>query len=131
MVSACAGFQVTGFAENGDRTNYEHTQIRYAPGKYAEGYTTLLAVGTLNITEAISTDNTLGADVLIVVGRDYPRLRPVTRVTTTPPSGSSSTAPASTTTTTTTTTTVPQSTVDTRFVPVDKKTNGPLVGCPS
>jgi LCP family protein required for cell wall assembly len=127
-----AGFQVSGTAEDGDRTNYQQTQIRYAPGKYAQGYTTLLAVGTLNIIPAISATNTLGADVLVVVGRDYPQLRPVTGPTTTPSqSASSSTAPTSTSSSTTTPTTRSRPTVDTRFVPVDPKTNGPLVGCPS
>lgn len=125
-----AGFQVSGSAAPGDRSNYEHTQIRYAPGKYAEGYTTLLAVGTLNLIEGISIDNTLGADVLVVVGRDYPQLRPVTGTTTSSPFASSTTAPTSTTTTTATTTSVPRATVDTRFVPVDPRTNAPLVGCP-
>src|ERR1700730_14978742 len=126
-----AGFQVTGTAADGDRTNYERTQIRYAPEKYAQGFTTLLAVGTLNIIPAISTMNTLGADVLVVVGRDYPQLRPVTGSTTAPTqSASSSTAPTSTSSTSTTSTTVPRPTVDTLFVPVDPKTNGPLVGCP-
>jgi LCP family protein required for cell wall assembly len=126
-----AGFQVTGTAADGDRTNYERTQIRYAPDKYAQGFTTLLAVGTLNVIPAISTTNTLGADVLVVVGRDYPQLRPVTGSTTAPTqSASSSTAPTSTSSTSTTSTTVPRPTVDTLFVPVDPKTNGPLVGCP-
>jgi hypothetical protein len=127
-----AGFQVSGTAEDGDRTNYQQTQIRYAPDKYAQGYTTLLAVGTLNIIPAISATNTLGADVLVVVGRDYPQLRPVTGPPTTPSqSASSSTVPTSTSSSTTTTTTRSRPTVDTRFVPVDPKTNGPLVGCPS
>jgi LCP family protein required for cell wall assembly len=127
---SAAGFQVTGSAEDGDRTNYEQTQIRYAPGKYAEGYTTLLAVGTLNIIPAISATNTLGADVLVVVGRDYPQLRPVTGPTTTPSQSASSSTAATSTSSSTTTTTVSRPTVDTRFVPVDTKTNGPLVGCP-
>ncbi len=128
-----AGFQVSGSAEEGDRTNYQQTQIRYAPGKYAEGYTTLLAVGTLNLIPAISAQNTLGADVLVVVGRDYTQLRPVTGATPTPSqSVSSSTAAASSTSSSTTTsTTVAPPTVDTRFVPVDPKTHEPLVGCPA
>ena len=134
-----AGFRVSGTAQDGDRSNYQHTQIRYAPDKYPQGYTALLAIGTLNITEAISAQNTLGADVLVVVGRDYPQLRPVSGAPTTPsrsdssavPSSTSSSTSPSTAVTSTTSTTAPQPTGDTRFVPVDPKTNEPLVGCPS
>ncbi len=128
---AAAGFQITGPAVDADRSNYKETQVRYAPGKYAQGYTTLLEVGTLKIAEAISAENTLGADVLVVVGRDYAQLRPVNETTTTRPQSASPTTETSTTTSTsTTTTTLAKPTADTRYVPVDPKTNGPLVGCP-
>ncbi len=127
-----AGFKSAGPAEDADRSDYK-TQVRYAPGKFTQGYTVATAVGTLNLVEAASAKNTLGGDVLVIVGTDYSSLKhrfdlvpkpanlPTTTLTTAGPSP----------TTITTTTTVPKETVDTRFVPVDPKTGGPLVGCPS
>jgi polyisoprenyl-teichoic acid--peptidoglycan teichoic acid transferase len=127
------GFKSAGAAEDADRSDYK-TQIRYAPGKFNEGYTVAVATGTLNLVEAASAKNTLGGDVLLIVGTDYLSLKhrfdliphPANLPSTTATS-STSIAPAPTTTTTT----VPRQTVDTRFVPVDPTTGGPLVGCPT
>jgi LCP family protein required for cell wall assembly len=132
-----AGFQVTGAAEEADR-RYDYTQVRYAPGKYAEGYTTIVGIGTLQIVEAISAENTLGADVLLVVGRDYGKLKrdftptkaPAASATTGPGAPGATSTSRSTSTTSTTVTTLPQVTPNTKFVPVDPKTGDPLVGCP-
>jgi hypothetical protein len=105
----------------------------YAPGKFNEGYTVAIAAGTLNLVAAATAKNTLGGDALLIVGTDYPSLRhgfdkipkpanlPVTTTT----------KPSSTTSIPTTTTTAPRTTVDTLYVPVDPKTGGTLVGCPS
>ena len=92
-----------------------------------------VAVGTPNLVEAASAKNTLGGDVLLIVGRDYDKLKHrfdlVPRPTGLPPSTSTTSttveAPVSTTTTT-----VARPIVDTRFVPVDPKTGAALVGCP-
>ena len=129
-----AGFQSAGPAEDADRSDYK-TQIRYAPGKFREGYTVALAVGTLNLVPAASAKNTLGGDALLIVGRDYDSLKHrfdlVPRPTNASPTSSTTPTSSIAPTTTTTTTTVPHETVDTRFVPVDPKTGGPLVGCPT
>jgi hypothetical protein len=134
-----AGFNVVGPAQDADRDDYSRTQVRYAPDKFAAGVTAATALGTINVVEAISRRNTLDADVLVIIGKDYKELaRPFFQTgstTTTPgaPIEETTTTTTSTTTpqTSTTPTTTPQSNVDTRFVPVDPKTGGPLVGCPS
>lgn len=127
-----AGFHVIGTPADADRSDYEQTQIRYAPGKYAEAVTIAPAVGTLNLVPAISRQNTLNADVLVIVGRDYDNLKhgyaSITTGVTAPTSAPRSTS--TTAATSTTTTTLPATTVNTLFVPVDKD-GGPLVGCPS
>jgi LCP family protein required for cell wall assembly len=133
---AAAGFHMLGAPEDADRNDYGRTQVRYAPGEYQQAYTTAPTVGTLNMVEAISKKNTLDADVLIIVGRDLDKLNPTSATTTTTGASTSVTNPTQSTTTTTstvpqsTTSTTPSRTVDTRFVPVDPKTGGPLVGCP-
>ena len=129
-----AGFVSAGPAADADRSDYQ-TQVRYAPGKFNEGYTVAVAAGTLNLVAAASAKNTLGGDVLLIVGRDYDTLkhgfnlipRPLVAPSTVPnPSTTVHTVP-----TTTTTSTTIKTTVDTRFVPVDPKTGGALVGCPT
>jgi LCP family protein required for cell wall assembly len=134
-----AGFVAAGPAEDAQRSDYE-TQVRYAPGKFLEGITAAHAAGTSNLVPAPSTKFTLGGDVLVIVGTDYARLKhgfdSVTHIpgaktsTSTAPVGTPTTTAAATSTTSTTTTTVPRQSVDTRFVPVDPKTGGQLVGCP-
>ncbi len=129
-----AGFKSAGPAQDADRSDYT-TQIRYAPGKFTEGYTVATALGTLNLVEAASAKNTLGGDVLVIVGTDYNSLKHrfdlIPRPANLPPTSVTSTTVRLSPTSATTTTTVPKSTVDTRFVPVDPKTGGPLVGCPT
>jgi hypothetical protein len=126
-----AGFRVLDGGGDADRTDYARTQLRYAPGRWAEGYTVATAVSTLNLVAAISEENTLHADVLVIVGRDYgtlPHEFPVPAGgSTTVPATAITTAPAATSTTTTPDT--PQ--VDARFIPVDPEGGGPLVGCPT
>ncbi|MFM8237630.1 MAG: LCP family protein [Actinomycetota bacterium] len=136
-----AGFSVAPDPGEADRTSYGRTQIRYAPGRWPEGFTVANAVGTLNFVQAISEANTLGAEVLVVVGRDYDSLRhafvrPGVGTTTSVPTGATgSGAPPATGVPSTTTSSVPIDPVparaNSRFVPVDPETGGPLVGCPS
>jgi len=140
---AAVGFRSAGAAEDADRSDYKFTQVRYAPGKFREGYTLATALGTLNLVEAASAKNTLGGDVLVIVGRDYGSLkhrfdlvpRPagttVSTATTSTTIGAATSTSVGTATSTTTSTTVLRVTVDTRFVPVDPKTGGALVGCPT
>jgi LCP family protein required for cell wall assembly len=129
-----AGFKSAGPAEDADRSDY-NTQIRYAPGKFREGYTIAVAVGTPNLVPAASAKNTFGGDALLIVGRDYDTLKHRFDLVPRPAGSTASSSTTSTTsgipTTTTTSTTVPKVTVDTRFVPVDPKTGAALVGCPS
>jgi len=133
-----AGFKAYGPPADADRSDYK-TTVRYAPGHFQEGYTVAVAVGTLNLVQAASAKDTLGAHVLLVVGGDYDSLKhhfdqvpkPATATSTSvPTSGSTTTTVPVTIAPSTTTTTVP-STVDTLLVPVDPKTGGPLIGCPS
>jgi LCP family protein required for cell wall assembly len=129
-----AGFKSAGDAVDADRSDYD-TQVRYAPGKFQQGYTAAVAVGTLRLVPAASANNTLGGDALLIVGRDYDKL--THNFDRFPRPAGSSVAPASSSTTvrlpttSTTSTTAPRETVDTRFVPVDPKTGAALVGCPS
>jgi LCP family protein required for cell wall assembly len=123
------GFKVVGYGD-ATRSDYEKTQVRYGPGLVSKGFTTAYFLNTLS--SVVETTNasvklgskTLRGDVLVVVGRDYPKLdgllsKPVASTTTTP-------VPASTTTTTTT----PSVTVNTQYVPVSANGLEPLVGCP-
>jgi LCP family protein required for cell wall assembly len=136
--TALAQFEAAGFrVTNGgaaDRSTYDRTQIRYAPDKFAEGFTAATAVSTINLLPAIDAQNTLGADVLVVIGRDYnalPHRFPGTAVAPT-----STTAPVQDTTTTaaapptTQEKPTPPQQVNSKYVPVDPKNRGPLVGCP-
>jgi polyisoprenyl-teichoic acid--peptidoglycan teichoic acid transferase len=126
-----AGFHSAGPPADADRADY-NTEVRYAPGKFREGYTVAIAVGTIHLVEAPSAKNTFGGDALLIVGRDYDSLRHrfdlVPRPANLPPPSSTTTfiAPG-----TTTSTTVAQPTIDSDFVPVDPHTGGTLVGCPA
>ncbi len=127
-----AGFTSAGPAEDADRSDFK-TQVLYAPGKFNEGYTVAIAAGTLNLVQAATAKNTLGGDALLIVGTDYGSLKhgfdkipkPANLPSTT------TTTPSVTTSTATTTTTTARTTVNTNYVPVDPKTGGTLVGCPS
>jgi LCP family protein required for cell wall assembly len=129
------GFKFSGPAVDAAGAAYPHTQIRWAKGKEVQGVTAAYATGARQSGEALKASDTTGADVLVVVGRDWNTLShhfatpsPTTTVTgvttTTIVAAGSTAAPA----TTTTTTTIPQYEKD--YVPVDPKTGGILVGCP-
>jgi hypothetical protein len=127
-----AGFHSAGPPADADRADYE-TEVRYAPGKFREGYTVAVAVGTIHLVEAPSAKNTFGGDALVIVGRDYDTLRHrfdlIPRPANLPAASSTTTSIAPHPTTTSTT--VARPTVDTRFVPVDPHSGGTLVGCPT
>jgi LCP family protein required for cell wall assembly len=130
-----AGFQTKWDPSDASRDDFAQTQIRVAPGKGIQGYTVALASGTNRVVDALTRRDTLDADVLVIAGRDWDSLThnfhytATARTTTTRAAGTTPTSQAAPQTTATSTTT-PRVTVDTRFVPVNPKTGGALVGCP-
>jgi LCP family protein required for cell wall assembly len=119
---------IDGGAGDASDSNFPKTQVRYAPGKAADGLTVALYLGTSNVVEAASTtlrfgDQRLNGDVIVVIGRDYPDLRGLLAR---PATSQSSTTVAGASSSTTTTIEVP----DTRYVPVSTNGLRPLVGCP-
>jgi len=125
-----AGFKSAGPAEDADKSDYK-TQVLYAPGKFQQGYTVAAAVGTLNLVPAATAKQTLGGDALLIVGTDYGSLKHGFAKLPKPANLPSTTKPVATSTSSTTSTTVPHTTVNTSYIPVDPKTGGTLVGCPS
>jgi LCP family protein required for cell wall assembly len=130
-----AGFKAAGPSVDATGAPYAQTQIRWAAGKEVQGITAAYATGAKQSGEAVKASDTTGADVLVVVGRDWNDLphhfasrrtgSTTPRSTTTTVAAPGSTAPS----TTTTSTTLP---LDERsFIPTDPKTGGILVGCPS
>jgi LCP family protein required for cell wall assembly len=139
---AAHGFETTGPAERGDRTDYPLTQIRWSADTEEQAGKALSAafyLGTGNAVEA-RPGETGDADVVVVVGNDWGDLvalakRPpdpdstvATGETTAPDPAVSSTPDTPTTLAPTSTT--PRSRAETLTVPVDPETGGPLVGCP-
>ncbi len=122
-----AGFHVIGGSSDAERSDYTMTQLVYAPGLRAAGLSVAHAAQTINIVEANSRADTLDADVLVVIGADYDKLPHAL-----PGAPGVTTATTGTTTSTSTTTLapLPVQTPDSRYVPLDPKTHGPLVGCP-
>lgn len=121
-----AGFRAAGPPANADRSDYTQTQVRYAPGNTSQGATVLYATGARHLGQSPSASDTLGADVLVIVGRDWNTLQQhLTGLTST----------RTTTKTHETVTTQPSpltpTSVDRRYIPVDPKTGGVLVGCPA
>jgi hypothetical protein len=116
-----AGFRSAGPVVDTDRANYARTQVRWAPNREAKGVTITYATAAKVSGEAVKVADTLGGDVLVVVGRDWPALHH--HLTDLVPKPTTSTVAGATTTTTTVR-------VDSPFVPVDPKTGGVLVGCP-
>jgi LCP family protein required for cell wall assembly len=127
---AAAGYHVTGPSEDADRADYEHTQIRYAPDKFQPGLTLAADLKTMNLFPAPSRTSTLNADVLLIVGADYDKLKKIPTAAQPGSSISTTTTTAPVLPSTTSTTLVPQVQPDPRFVPTDLG-GAPLVGCPS
>jgi LCP family protein required for cell wall assembly len=126
------GFRSAGPAEDADHSNYAHTQIRWGTGKEVQGVTATYATGATQSGQALKTSDTTGADVLVVVGRDWNSLQhhfATLRSTTSIPRTTPKTVvPGSTVPAPTTTTTLPLD--ERQFIPVDPRTGGILVGCP-
>ena len=122
-----AGFRSAGPATDADRSTYAHTQVRWTSGKDNQGVTVVYATGAKTFGQATAPADTLGGDVLVIVGRDWNTLtHHLTGLPGQKPTPTSTTTHPTTTTAASTTTT----TID-RFLPVDPKTGGVLVGCPS
>ena len=119
-----AGFRAAGPATDAASSSYDQTEVRWAPGNGGQGFTAAYATGAKDYRQATAAADTLGSDVLIIVGRDWSTLQ---HHLTGLPGQTKTSSP-------TTTTTVPTATsttnVDTRYIPVDPKTGGVLVGCP-
>jgi LCP family protein required for cell wall assembly len=136
-----AGFKTNWQPQDASQDNFTKTQIRVAPGKSLDGYSVGLATGSSNVVDGLTRKDTQDADVLVIVGKDWDKLqhnfnyaisksrKKKTSSSTTPTSATSGSTPSTPSTSSTTTTTQPSVTVDTRFVPVNHKTGGPLVGC--
>jgi len=121
-----AGFHSAGPVEVAAGATYAHTQVRWAPGKDNPGVTVVYATGAQHFGQSPTTADTLGGDVLVIVGRDW-----------TPSNITSPTSPH----------TADDSTASNddhdpradhdrddlrpRFMPVNPKTGGILVGCPT
>jgi LCP family protein required for cell wall assembly len=138
-----AALTAFGFKSGGGgdarQTDYAKTQVRYASGDKAAGFTVAFYLGTQNYVEAPTRvklgRRTLSGDVLLVIGRDYPKLpgsvqRHIPATTLPTSTSNADTGTAANTTTPSTTTTTPSTTPDTRYVPTAKTGRAPLVGCP-
>jgi LCP family protein required for cell wall assembly len=121
-----AGFRSAGPAADADRT-YAHTQVRFAPGKNAEGLTVTYATGAHDVGQSPAAADTLGGDVLVIVGRDWNTLHPLLNGL---PKTQPTSPPHNVTPTTQVSGASPPSTLDPRYIPLDPKTGGVLVGCP-
>ncbi len=89
------GFKRAGPPADAEPSDYAKTKVRYAPGMASKG---LLVASYLDTAEVVEAADTLGGDVLVIVGRDYPDLQgPLKKApSTVPPSsstGSSASAP--------------------------------------
>jgi LCP family protein required for cell wall assembly len=131
------GFR-SGGSGDASSTEFAKTQVRYGLGEGEKGLSVAEYIGTGNAVEVEDTSvqdgsRTLRGDVLVVLGRDYPRLRgllskPAASTTSSAPTSSApATGAASTSSTTTTTSAI---TPDTRYVPYSGDALAPLVGCP-
>jgi LCP family protein required for cell wall assembly len=120
-----AGFRSAGPLTVADRTDYPQTQVRWVSSKANEGVTVVYATGAKAFGEATAPADTLGGDVLVVVGRDWTAL--THHLSGLP--GTEPTPPAHPTTSTTRAPTT-STTID-GYRSVDPKTGGLLVGCPS
>ena len=133
-----AGFTSVGPAVDADNSNYAHTQVRWAPDQDVKGVTVAYATAAKQSGQAVKASDTLGGDVLVIVGRDWDSLQhhftnlaPASTTSTTSGATTGTTATtAPTAATTTTTSPITPTSVDPRFEPVDPKTGGVLVGCP-
>ncbi len=76
------GFSVVGTATNADRSNYLVTEVRYASGAQASAQFLLSELGGAGRVVALNASAPSGADVVLVLGRDYNGLtRPSAKTT--------------------------------------------------
>jgi LCP family protein required for cell wall assembly len=125
-----AGFRSAGASVDADRGDFAHTQVRWAADQEVKGVTAAYATAAEQSGQVVKAADALGADVLVVVGRDWDSLQHhLTSYPTTsrPPATTTSTQPTSTTTATPGTSIAPALS---EYEPVDPKTHGTLVGCP-
>ena len=125
-----AGFRAAGPAADADRSDYADTQVSWTAAKANQGVTVVYATGAKNYGETSAPADSLGGDVLVIVGRDWNALQ---HHLVNLPGGPTTTRPSTTTTPvahSSTTTTTTANGVDRRYVPVNPKTGGVLVGCP-
>jgi polyisoprenyl-teichoic acid--peptidoglycan teichoic acid transferase len=102
------GFSVVGPATNADRSDYSVTEVRYAPGTQAKAQLLLAYLGGAGKVVALGTSAPAGADVVVVLGRDYNGLsRPKAKAQTNPPSSAAS-PPSGSAAPVTTASTLPQ-----------------------
>jgi LCP family protein required for cell wall assembly len=79
------GFPVVGSAANADRSDYAVTEVRYVAGAAAKAQFLLSELGGAGKAVAMNGTAPTGADIVLVLGRDYKGL---TRSATKPSSGS-------------------------------------------
>jgi LCP family protein required for cell wall assembly len=120
-----AGFRSAGPVETADRSDYARTEVRWDSAKANEGVTVVYATGAKKFGEATVPADTLGGDVLVIVGRDWTTLRH--HLTDLP--GTQTTQPGDPGTSTTQLPTT--STTISHFQSVDPNTGALLIGCPS
>jgi LCP family protein required for cell wall assembly len=114
-----SGFRSTGPSVDVAGTTYAHTEVRWAAYKDVEGVTATYRTGAKVSGQTVKASDTGSADVLVVVGRDWNALRhhfSVAGATHTPTSAGTPT---------------PTTSEGGKFVPVDPRTGGVLVGCPT
>lgn len=89
------GFAVIDPAQNAERSNYAETEVRYGPG--AQGAAKAAAVRAYlgGVGKVVATDSAAGADVVLVVGRDFTRVSAPSAapITTSPPTSAVTTPP--------------------------------------
>lgn len=79
------GFSAVGAATNADRSDYTVTEVRYAAGASAKAQFLASYLGGAGKVVALNGSAPAGADVVLVLGRDYSGLsRPTAKATTAP-----------------------------------------------
>jgi LCP family protein required for cell wall assembly len=81
-----AGFRVAAPATDADRSDYTVTEVRYAPGAATKARLVLAYLGGAGRIVALGAAPSSGADVVLVLGRDFQQITvPAAVTTTTPP----------------------------------------------
>jgi LCP family protein required for cell wall assembly len=78
---AALGFSVVGSATNADRSDYQISEVRYVSGAANKAQFLLSELGGAGRVVALSGNAPSGADVVLVLGRDYNGLSPAAKVT--------------------------------------------------